>query len=162
MIIDRLSQADCQSGWILDGFPRNPAQSTALIKGLELAGSPLDAVVIIECGRKTATDRLLGRRTCPQGHPNNTAIPAISPKEKDGALNCWNCGTAVTVRPDDVDLKAIDQRLDIYFDQTHGTLASIKVVKDWAATQPNVKVIPLNGEGEIEAISAKLMAVLEG
>ena len=160
MIIDRLSQDDCAKGWILDGFPRNPPQSAALIEGLEKAGTPLDAVIIIEVARQTAKARLMGRRTCPREHPNNTAIPAISPKETEGVLRCWKCETEVTVRRDDVDEKAIDQRLDIYFDDQNGTLASVKVVEDWAAERNEVNVIRVNGEGEIEAITKEIMSHL--
>jgi adenylate kinase len=109
MIIDRLGRDDCAEGWILDGFPRNPDQATALIEAREKENTPLDAVIVIELARATAKSRLMGRRTCPNGHPNNTAIPAIAPIMVDGQLVCWKCGAVVTVRKDDVDEAAIDQ-----------------------------------------------------
>ena len=37
MILDRLGRDDCNGGWILDGFPRNPDQAKALLDGLEKA-----------------------------------------------------------------------------------------------------------------------------
>src|SRR5450830_1117991 len=37
MILNRLQQADCKSGWLLDGFPRNVAQAEVLGKTLQKA-----------------------------------------------------------------------------------------------------------------------------
>ena len=161
MILDRLAQDDCRAGWILDGFPRNPSQAIALIRGLESAETPLDAVIIIEVSHATAKERLLGRRNCPQGHANNMAIPAIRPRDEGGVLRCWKCGTEVTARKDDVDEAAIDVRLDIYFDEKEGTLASVAEVCGWAAEHPGVRVVRVDGEGAIEEIQSKILAELE-
>ncbi|MDJ0836131.1 MAG: nucleoside monophosphate kinase [Acidobacteriota bacterium] len=160
MVIDRLQQDDCAKGWILDGFPRTPAQSEALIDALQVADSPLDVVITIDLDRGICADRLMGRRTCPNGHPNNTAIDAIAPKEVDGKLVCWKCGAEVTVRSDDVDMGAIDQRHDIYFDEEGGTLGGVAVVEKWAADKGNVKVIHVDGAGDIESIRGNIMSQL--
>ncbi len=154
MVIDRLGR---ETGWILDGFPRTPDQARALIEGLEKERTPLDAVIIIEVARGTAKSRLMGRRNDPNGHPNNTAIPAIKPIERDGKLFCWKCDAELTVRKDDIDEKAIDLRLDIYFDTEDGTLASVKVVEDWAASRDHVKLITVDGEGDIEDITNHIL-----
>ena len=158
MVLERLAKPDCAKGWILDGFPRNPSQARALINGLEEAGAALNAVVIIDLARETAKARLLGRRNCPEGHANNTAIDAIKPVERDGRLYCWKCGNPVDARQDDLDETAIDQRLDIYFDAEEGTVASVKVFSDWAQTQDQVNLISINGEGEINAIQTEILS----
>ena len=152
MILDRLAQEDCRSGWILDGFPRNPDQANALIRGLEAAQTPLDVVVEIQLAEQQARARLLGRRSCPNGHPNNLAIAAIKPTGTEGQWACRQCNSPLTVRKDDIDEAAIDVRLNIYFDETEGTLASVAEVKSWAATQPHVKLIEVDGEGDINSI----------
>lgn len=154
MVLDRLAQEDCKAGFILDGFPRTPNQAESLVKGLDAAATPLDAVLIIEVSRATARARLLGRRTCPAGHPNNTAISAIAPRPEGDGYSCWKCGSPTTVRKDDIDEAAIDQRLDIYFSDT---LASIETVRQWAANKPQVRVRAINGEGEIEDIREEIM-----
>lgn len=159
MILDRLGRDDCNEGWILDGFPRNPDQAKALIAGLEEASTPLDAIIVIEVARETAKARLMGRRSCPEGHPNNVAIPAIASKEENGKLVCWKCGSEVSCRSDDVDEKAIDIRLNIYFDEENGTLGSVAAVEAWA-NKNNAKLIRVNGEGEIEAITEELLGKL--
>jgi len=162
MIIDRLAQDDCAKGWILDGFPRNPAQGSALVEALDAANTPLDVVIVIELSREISKARLMGRRSCPNGHPNNTAIPAIAPKADDDQLLCWKCDAEVSVRADDVDEEAIDQRHDIYYDQTAGTLASVAVLEKWAADVDDVRVIHIDGDGDIASIrEAVLSAVAE-
>ncbi len=155
MVLDRLAQEDCKAGFILDGFPRTPNQARSLVEGLDQANTPLDAVIVIEAARETARARLLGRRACPQGHPNNTAIAAISPRQEGDSYLCWKCGTPTTVRKDDIDEVAIDQRLDIYFAET---LASIEEVRSWAKHKPAVKFFSVNGEGEIQAIRATILS----
>jgi len=160
MVIDRLQQPDCADGWILDGFPRTPAQSQALIDALGEAKSPLDAVITIELDRGTCKERLMGRRTCPEGHPNNTAIAAIAPREENGELVCWKCGTPVTVRSDDVDEEAIDKRHDIYYDEENGTLGGVAVVESWAKGRDGVKIVRVDGAGAIDSIRAAIMTGL--
>ena len=160
MIIDRLAQDDCVGGWILDGFPRNPAQGSALIEALEAAKTPLDVVIIIELSREISKARLMGRRSCPNGHPNNTAIPAIAPKGDAENLLCWKCESQVSVRADDVDEEAIDQRHNIYYDEVAGTLASVAVVEKWASGLDQVRVIHINGDGDIASIREAVLAAV--
>lgn len=157
MILDRLNQEDCQKGFILDGFPRNPDQASALLQGLETSNQPLDAVIVIDLSRETAKQRLMGRRNCPNGHPNNTAIEAIKPRIVDGQEICWKCGTPVTARKDDVDETAIDQRLDIYFDETEGTLAAVKVFQTWQARQEKARFLSIDGRGDIQMVRDQVM-----
>ncbi len=45
LLEERLARPDTQSGFILDGYPRNLAQADALEALLERLGQPLDAVV---------------------------------------------------------------------------------------------------------------------
>ncbi|MCB1043904.1 MAG: nucleoside monophosphate kinase [Acidobacteria bacterium] len=160
MIVDRLSRSDCANGWILDGFPRNPSQAMALIQALEQGQTPLDVVIEIRLAREVAKARLMGRATCPNGHPNNTAIPAIAPIKSGNQLICAKCQQPVTVRQDDIDEQAIDVRLNIYFDEQNGTVSAIRAVESWAANRPDVNVIHVDGEGDIQAISETIAAAL--
>ncbi|MDD5153414.1 MAG: nucleoside monophosphate kinase, partial [Desulfovibrionales bacterium] len=64
MILNRLKEDDCKKGWLLDGFPRNVVQAEALHKALNEAGIKLDYVVEIGLDRKTAAERIMGRRLC--------------------------------------------------------------------------------------------------
>ncbi|MEO7072707.1 MAG: adenylate kinase [Rhodanobacter sp.] len=57
MLEDRLAQADAQSGFILDGYPRNLAQASALDDLLARIGQPLDAVVKLDVPNETILAR---------------------------------------------------------------------------------------------------------
>jgi adenylate kinase len=64
IIRDRVSQADAQHGFILDGFPRTQPQAEALTSLMNELGTPLDAVVLFEVGDAELVRRISGRRTC--------------------------------------------------------------------------------------------------
>ncbi|MCY3772259.1 MAG: adenylate kinase [Gemmatimonadetes bacterium] len=58
---DRVREADCESGFILDGFPRNQNQADFLNQALERMNVPVDAVLNIEVPDSTVIDRLTNR-----------------------------------------------------------------------------------------------------
>ena len=45
IVKDRLAKEDCKNGWILDGYPRNAAQVTALDEMLADLDTPLDWLI---------------------------------------------------------------------------------------------------------------------
>ncbi len=156
MITERLQRDDCQEGWILDGFPRNPSQAKALLKALVESRKPLDAVIVIKMQRELAKSRLLGRASCPNGHPNNSAIAAIAPVIREGVNYCAQCGEKVTIRKDDIDEHAINVRLNIYFDNENGTVAAINAIEDWVSTHPETRFIEIDGSQSIGEVSAEI------
>lgn len=62
MVVERISEPDAQSGFMLDGFPRTRPQAEALDLALEKAGVKLDAVVLIEADDAVIERRITGRR----------------------------------------------------------------------------------------------------
>jgi len=64
LISERVSQADCKNGFILDGFPRNVAQADALEDVLKKSGKKIDRVIAIEVSEEELVERLTGRRIC--------------------------------------------------------------------------------------------------
>ena len=64
IIKDRLAQADCKKGFILDGFPRTVPQAEALDKVLIDLGTKIDHVGSIDVDEEALVVRLTGRRTC--------------------------------------------------------------------------------------------------
>ncbi len=162
MILDRLREDDCRSGWLLDGFPRNPQQGVALKKALDNEGIKLDYVIEIVLDRETAKNRIMGRRLCANdnNHPNNIYIDAIKPDEKEGEFVCRVCGGALSARSDDQDEEAINKRHGIYYDKDNGTLASVIYFKQLAAGGDPVKVIELDGKPGVKEVSEALMSKL--
>jgi len=114
LIRERLSRPDAAQGFILDGYPRNARQATALNVLLDEINQPLDAVLLLDVRRQTLIERLAGRRVCPKcGKVFNVA--SLPP----GAAVCDNGPDhpALMQRPDDKE-DVITKRLEVYEAQT--------------------------------------------
>ena len=156
MILNRLKEDDCKTGWLLDGFPRNLAQAEAMYKALQDENMNLDYVIEILLDRQTSKNRIMGRRLCvnDNNHPNNIFIDAIKPAEKDDKLVCRVCGGELTARADDQDEAAIDKRHSIYYDTETGTVAGVNYFKE------RVTVIGVDGLPGVKEVSDDLLEKL--
>ena len=109
VISERLAEADCQKGYILDGVPRTIPQAEAL----EKAGIVFDAVVSIEITYQEIVDRMAGRRVCTAcGAPFH--VKNMPPKT-EGV--CDNCGGKLEARADDKP-EVVRDRLAVYHKET--------------------------------------------
>ena len=61
MLEQRLAQPDCSHGFILDGYPRNLAQASALDGLLKRIGQPLDVALMLHVDAELLFQRLAGR-----------------------------------------------------------------------------------------------------
>jgi adenylate kinase len=61
MVMERLAERDCESGFVLDGFPRTVNQAEALDRQLADLGAPLHAVLCFEAAEEELLRRLAGR-----------------------------------------------------------------------------------------------------
>jgi adenylate kinase len=61
MLEDRLSRPDTAGGFILDGYPRNLAQASALGQLLARIGQPMDCAVQLDVARELLVQRIAGR-----------------------------------------------------------------------------------------------------
>jgi adenylate kinase len=61
LIRERLSEADAQNGFVLDGFPRNLVQAAALDEMLAEIERTLDAVLFFDLSDELAIERIRGR-----------------------------------------------------------------------------------------------------
>jgi adenylate kinase len=159
MILDRLKEDDCSTGWLLDGFPRNLTQAQELDKALKAEGIVLDIVIEMVLDRQIAKNRIMGRRLCvnDNNHPNNIYIDAIKP---DGD-KCRICGGELKTRSDDQDEDAIDQRHNIYYDTETGTMAGVNFYKDLSTKNNGVpKIIDLDGRPGVKEVSDELLGKL--
>ncbi|WP_178387804.1 MULTISPECIES: adenylate kinase [Actinomyces] len=71
MVADRIAQADCENGFLLDGYPRTTAQVGELDSMLEASGLALDVVVEITADAEAVVARLL-KRAGEQGRADDT------------------------------------------------------------------------------------------
>lgn len=109
MVSKRLSEKDCENGYILDGFPRTLPQADAM----DEIGIELDYALNLLVADEVIVDRLGGRREC-----KVCAAPyhvKFNPPEKEGV--CDKCGGVLITRADDVP-DTIRQRLSVYHSET--------------------------------------------
>ena len=109
IIAERLAEADCQRGYILDGVPRTIGQAEAL----EQAKIQFDCVVDIEVPDQEILHRMIGRRACPIC--GATYHVEAAPPKVEG--KCDHCGNTLTLREDDKP-ETVISRLAIYHAQT--------------------------------------------
>ena len=64
VVQERTCQDDCRDGYILDGYPRTPAQATMLDKLAFEQGKEIQAIKIA-MPRELLARRMIGRRNCP-------------------------------------------------------------------------------------------------
>jgi len=113
LIQERLQEADCKNGYILDGFPRTVAQAEALDRVLAGLGSKIDHVISIEVDKGDLLKRLTGRRTCRQCGAMYHVI-FTPPLNKD---ICDKCQGPLYQRDDDNE-DTVRNRLEVYDAQT--------------------------------------------
>ena len=71
LIRERLADTDALRGFVLDGFPRNEAQATALDEMLAEIGRGLDAIFFFDLPDDVATERML-QRAVEENRPDDT------------------------------------------------------------------------------------------
>ncbi|GAV23810.1 adenylate kinase [Carboxydothermus pertinax] len=113
MVEERISEPDCEKGFLLDGFPRTIPQAEVLDKKLAEMGITLDGVINIEVPRDELIIRLTGRRVCRQC--GATYHVKFNPPKVEGV--CDACGGELYQRSDD-SLETVTNRLDVYDAQT--------------------------------------------
>jgi len=113
MIRERLSRPDCQSGALLDGFPRTPAQAEALGKMLAELQGQVNCVPYISVPEGILIERLTGRWTCrATGHIFHEKF---NPPLKPGV--CDLDGSELYQREDDK-AETVKRRIRVYLEQT--------------------------------------------
>ena len=108
IVRERLSQSDCEKGFILDGFPRTIAQAEALTA----SGIEIDKVLSLEVSDETIIERLSGRRECSKcGTPYHIVY-----KPSPAGDKC-PCGGELIQRADDNE-ETVKNRIEVYHNQT--------------------------------------------
>ena len=109
IIKERLSESDCENGYILDGFPRTIPQAEAL----DDMGFEIDAALSIEVSDAEIIKRMSGRRVCEKcGASYHTEYKKPA---NDGVCNI--CGGSLVIRKDD-EPETVKNRLHVYHEQT--------------------------------------------
>ena len=113
LVADRISQSDCEKGFILDGFPRTIPQAEALSEALDKMGLTLSAAVNVDVPDDNIIRRMGGRRACLKcgaTYHIEHLKPAV-----EGI--CDKCGSELVLRDDDKP-ETVKTRLNVYHEQT--------------------------------------------
>ena len=148
LIAERIEQADCASGFILDGFPRTVAQADALDCMLAERGLALDKVVAIEVDEEALIERIVGRFSCADcgaGYHDQFNRPST-----EGV--CDQCRGANFTRRADDNRETMTARLAAYREQTAPIIPHYEAGGRFAR---------IDGSGGIDAITAAIVAALE-
>lgn len=147
IVRERLQQEDCESGFILDGFPRTKPQADELKKTLSALGKNLDAVISLEVDIDALVERLTGRRTC--GACGKGYHLKFDPPADNGL--CSVCGGELVHREDDQEA-TIRNRMDVYHQQT-------APLEDYYRADGLLQSV--DGMQDISAVQLKILSVLQ-
>ncbi|MBQ8871273.1 MAG: nucleoside monophosphate kinase [Bacilli bacterium] len=115
LLTERLSQSDCENGYILDGFPRNIKQAEEYEEILNKLNKDLGIVIVLDIDKEIAKERIVGRISCPKcGSVFNDMIEESMPKE---AGICDKCKTKLKKREDD-NAESFEVRFEGYLAKT--------------------------------------------
>ena len=148
IVKDRLSESDCKSGFLLDGFPRTVDQAKALDEILTSLDSKIDYVINIDVDLNILKERLTGRRICRSCGATYHKI--FNPSAVEGV--CDKCGGELYQRKDDNE-ETVGNRLDVYVNQT-------KPLLDYYSLAGNL--VNINGQQSIDLVFAEIQDVLGG
>jgi len=113
LVKERLSQPDCEAGFLLDGFPRTLPQAEALNEIAKSISRPIETVINLDCDNEELVRRISGRRVCKDcGAPYHV----ITMKPKVEGV-CDLCGGPLYQRKDDNE-DALKVRLEHYVSET--------------------------------------------
>ena len=113
MFLDRISEADCVNGYVLDGFPRTIPQAESLTVALNQRGEKIDYAINVDVPDENIVTRMSGRRAC-LACGATYHIVYNAPKT-EGV--CDTCGEKLVLREDDKP-ETVQKRLTVYHDQT--------------------------------------------
>ena len=113
MMSERLTEDDCNNGYILDGFPGTIPQAEGLDRLLNELSQQLKCVVVMNIVDSIIIDRLSNRRSCKEC--NQVYNLLFDPPLNSG--KCTKCNGDLFIREDDIP-DTIQQRLNVYHKKT--------------------------------------------
>jgi adenylate kinase len=145
LVRERIGEADCDRGFVLDGFPRTLPQAQGLE---EMSGNPRAWVVFdFEVPRPVLMLRLSGRRWCPSCQATFHLLN--DPPKREGV--CDACGTGLVQREDDHE-SVVARRLQEYDARTFPLIEYYR---------SRARMIPIDGNRAMDVVFQELLRSVE-
>ena len=144
LVEDRISKADCEKGFLFDGFPRTIPQAQALVD----RDIFIDAVVEIHVPDEDIIERMSGRRMHPGSGRNYHVIynpPKIAGKDD-------LTGEDLVQREDDKP-ETVKDRLEVYQKQTAPLINFYSEISE----QDELKYVKVSGTSSPEEVSDEIL-----
>ncbi|MEE2693205.1 MAG: adenylate kinase [Pseudomonadota bacterium] len=148
LVKDRISEKDCDNGFLFDGFPRTLDQANAL----KDKGIKIDCVIEIMVDDDEIIQRMSGRRV--HTASGRTYHIKYNPPKQENIDD--ETGEPLIQRPDDNE-ETVRKRLAIYHDQTSPL---VDFYKKSSLVQNGNKYIEVNGVGDISTIQEQIKKAL--
>jgi len=152
LVKERISDADCKHGFLLDGFPRTIGQAQTL----KNENINLDAVIEIDVDHETIVNRMSGRRV--HEASGRSYHVEFNPPKVEGIDD--QTGEPLVQREDDRE-DTVRYRLNVYEEQTAPLK---KYYQDWAETGDSdaPQYVKVNGLGDVDDVLARILAQIKG
>lgn len=150
LVASRIQEADCEHGFLLDGFPRTTAQADAL----HHVGIKIDYVIEIQVPAEELIERICGRLVDP--HSGRVYHRRYHPPKIAGKDDIT--GDPLIQREDDRE-ETVKKRLDVYIQQT---APLIDYYSTWyrSGDAQAPRYVTLSGLGEVAEIERRLKEAL--
>ena len=151
LVKERVTQEDCEKGYLLDGFPRTIRQADAMREN----GIDVDYVLEIDVADDEIINRLGGRRV----HEASGRVyhTIFNPPKNEGLDD--ETDEPLIQRDDDKE-DTVKKRLDIYHSQTKPL---IDYYSDWANTAEDDAPVYIGvlGTGTVDEIKERVLAAMK-
>ncbi len=144
VVAERLAHSDAQKGFLLDGYPRTPAQADFLQDLLAPEG--IDLAINLDVPEEVVVDRITRRRVC----VDCGNIYSVGEPSADSGV-CENCGEEVVQRDDDTE-ESVRRRLATYAEQTEPLLS-------WFDARGKLRTV--DGEGDPDVVAGRVLGALD-
>ena len=148
LVKDRIAEADCKNGYLLDGFPRTLPQADAVTN----AGIEIDAVIEIDVPDSEIVTRMAGRRA--HLASGRTYHIVYNPPKVEGKDN--ETGEDLVQRDDDKEEVVLD-RLKVYHNLTSPL---IDYYKNQAESVDTLTYITVDGTADIADVEKAIVSKL--
>lgn len=147
-LIHRISERDCENGFVLDGFPRSIGQTVLLEETLKKLNKKIDLVINLDVPDEIIKERTVNRLIC------DTCREIYNLKDKKPLAGkiCNICGAKLSIRKDDMP-EVVCERLKIYHENAGSILEFYKT---------NNVFINIEGQDKIEETVVRIMNEING